>query len=132
MPLSDHEQKMLDEMERQLFVDDPRLARAFDHSTGPHRSRRRIVLGLVGIVAGLALLVLSVALPAIWLGVLAFLLMVAGGVAAVTAPTREGSDEGAGRPGGAPAAGTPSGQQSAFLRRMEERWEKRSGPDGPA
>ncbi|MGP9694972.1 DUF3040 domain-containing protein [Brachybacterium sp. AOP25-B2-12] len=128
MPLSDHEQKMLDEMERQLFADDPKLARAFHASPQQRRSRRRIILGLLGVGIGLALLVLAVALPAIWLGVLAFLIMVAGGIAAVTAPSRTTEGE----PAEADGRSTAAASQSAFLRRMEERWERRSGPDGPA
>lgn len=134
MPLSEHEQKMLDEMERQLFADDPRLARAFSpRRTTSRRSGRRILLGLGGVVLGLALLVVAVSLPAVWLGVLAFLVMLAGAVYAVTAPSpsasgQEGSDGGGGgsaRPG--PAA--PRGDGGAFMRRMEERWEKRSGDE---
>ena len=46
MPLSEHEQKMLDEMERQLFADDPRLAKAFAPKTPPRRNGRRIIIGL--------------------------------------------------------------------------------------
>lgn len=126
MPLSDHEQKMLDEMERRLFADDPKLARAFDPAPRQRRSTRRIVLGLLGVGVGLALLVLAVALPAIWLGVLAFLLMVAGGIAAVTAPSRTVEGQSSEADGRSAAAAS----QSAFLRRMEERWERRSGPDG--
>lgn len=127
MPLSDHEQQMLEEMERQLFADDPRLARTFDHAVRPRRDRRRILLGVVGIVVGLGLLVLAVSLPAIWLGVLAFLVMVAGGVWAATAPmTRRSSSQEAGQtgPGASAAPGT-----SAFMRRMEERWERRGDSD---
>ena len=87
MPLSEHEQKMLDEMERQLFADDPRLARAFAPKAPPRRNGRRILIGLGAVVLGLALLVLAVALPAIWLGVIAFIGMVAGAVYAITGPS---------------------------------------------
>lgn len=127
MPLSEHEQKMLDEMERQLFADDPRLARAFRSSSRDRRSRRRIVLGLAGVVIGLGVLVLAVSLPAVWLGVLAFLLMLAGAVYAVTSPkNRPGPESGSG--GDAPTQPTQGGND--FMRRLEERWEKRSGDDG--
>ncbi|EWS81247.1 DUF3040 domain-containing protein [Brachybacterium phenoliresistens] len=126
MPLSEHEQKMLDEMERQLFADDPRLARTFQASTRPRRSRRRLVLGLVGAVLGLGALVLAVLLPAIWLGVLGFLLMLAGTLYAVTAPPAEPGSA----PGAAPATGQgPDRHRGDFMRRMEERWEKRGGDD---
>ena len=84
MPLSEHEQKMLDEMERQLFADDPRLARAFAPKPTPRRSGRRILIGLGAVVVGLGVLVLAVSLPAVWLGVIAFIGMLAGAVYAVT------------------------------------------------
>lgn len=139
MPLSEHEQKMLDEMERQLFADDPRLARAFSPTRTPRRNGRRIAIGLGTVVVGLLVLVLAVALPAVWLGVIAFIGMLAGAVFAVTAPAdKEGADEasgpggpsgpgGRGGPGGAAPTAPPNG--GAFMKRMEERWEKRSGDD---
>ena len=99
MPLSEHEQKMLDEMERQLFADDPRLARAFAPKAPPRRNGRRILIGLGAVVVGLALLVLAVALPAIWLGVIAFVGMVAGAVYAIT-ERRPAVDRGDAEPGG--------------------------------
>lgn len=132
MPLSEHEQKLLEEMERQLFADDPRLARTFHRSTRPRRDRRRITLGILAILVGLVLLVLAVALPMIWLGVAAFVLMVAGGVWAATAPQvvdgRAGAAQ-AGRAGTSPAA-SGSASSRAFMRRMEERWDRR-GDDDP-
>lgn len=136
MPLSEHEQKMLDEMERQLFADDPRLARAFAPTRTPRRSGRRILIGLGAVIVGLGVLVLAVSLPAIWLGVIAFIGMLAGAVYAVTAPggSSEGSGSGSsgGGNGGHGGGSTPHGPSSddgSFLRKMEERWEKRAGDD---
>ncbi|MDN5688851.1 MAG: DUF3040 domain-containing protein [Brachybacterium sp.] len=132
MPLSDHEQKMLDEMERQLFADDPRLARAFAPTKSRRRSGRRIAIGLGGVVVGLGVLILAVSLPAIWLGVIAFIGMLAGAVYAVTTPSsssQEGpSDSGGGGGGSGPS--TPRGDDGGtFMSKLEARWEKRSGDD---
>ena len=128
MPLSEHEQKMLEEMERQLFADDPRLARAFSSGRARRRSGRRIAVGLSGVVVGLVVLVLAVALPAVWLGVLAFLIMLAGAVYAVTTPARRGGDESG--DGATPASPpSPGDRNGRFMNRMEQRWEKRSGDD---
>lgn len=133
MPLSEQEQKMLDEMERQLFADDPRLAQAFRPARTQRRDGRRILLGLGGVVLGLILLVVAVSIPAVWLGVLAFLGMLAGAVYAVTAPTAASTDR---TESGAPRASargaqTPGGNgRGDFMRRMEERWDRRSGEDG--
>lgn len=131
MPLSEHEQKMLDEMERQLFAEDPRLARAFSPRRTNGRSGRRVVIGLGGVVLGLVILVLAVSLPAVWLGVIAFLGMLAGAVYAVTAPASsrgDGSDDGSGGGGGSRPT-TPRDGGGSFMRRMEERWDKRAGDD---
>lgn len=131
MPLSEHEQKMLDEMERQLFADDPRLARAFAPKTPPRRNGRRILIGLGAVVLGLALLILAVALPAIWLGVIAFIGMVAGAVYAITGPSGSATDKGSSGPGRGGSGPTvpPTGEGGSFMRKMEERWEKRAGED---
>ena len=133
MPLSEHEQKMLDEMERQLFADDPRLARAFAPKKPPRRNGRRILIGLGAVVLGLGVLVLAVSLPAVWLGVIAFLGMLAGAVYAVTAPSGPskdtGSTDGEGRGGGSGPAAPGGDDGGAFMRKMEQRWEKRAGED---
>lgn len=129
MPLSEQEQRMLDEMERHLFADDPHLERAFRGSDRPRADRRRIVLGIIGVALGLGLLVLAVALPAIWLGVLSFVLMLASALFAVTGGTHPGSGEQTGAPGSTGSENAAGRRE--FMRRMEQRWERRSGPQGP-
>ena len=130
MPLSDDEQKLLDALEAQLHADDPRFARTFRRAGAPVRDRRRIGLGVLGIIVGLALLITSVALSAVWLGILAFALMAISGVWAATAPARP--EGGGSAPGGGASGepGTGGGRGSDFMQRMEERWERRSDPDG--
>lgn len=129
MPLSEHEQKMLDEMERQLFADDPRLAKAFAPKAPPRRNGRRIIIGLGAVVVGLGVLVLAVSLPAVWLGVIAFIGMLAGAVYAVTGPSGSAGEDNPGGGGGGGTKHSTSGGDSAFMRKMEERWEKRAGDD---
>ncbi|GAA1286442.1 DUF3040 domain-containing protein [Brachybacterium alimentarium] len=129
MPLSEHEQKMLDEMERQLFADDPHLARAFAPTKNSRRSGRRVIIGLGGVLVCLGVLVLAVSLPAVWLGVIAFLGMLAGAVYAVTTPnssSQEGPDDGGGGTGPSAPRDDNGG---TFMRKLEQRWEKRSGDD---
>src|SRR5699024_8268447 len=130
MPLSEHEQKMLDEMERQLFADDPRLARAFAPKKAPRNNGRRIAIGLGAVVLGLVVLVLAVALPAVWLGVIAFIGMLAGAVYAVTTPSSSPSDpDDPGGGSGPQGPDSPRGNGGSFMQKMEQRWEKRSGDD---
>lgn len=57
MPLSEHEQRMLDEIESALYAEDPKFASSVTrHKVGLPNARRRLVVAL-GCLAGLALLV---------------------------------------------------------------------------
>ena len=54
MPLSEYEQRVLDQLERDLGTD-PKLGRTMSRQP---RSRGRLVLGVFGVIAGLAVLVI--------------------------------------------------------------------------
>ena len=75
MPLSEYEQRVLEQMERQLTSDDPRLANTLQSRGGRPRGIGRWVLVGVGFVGGLLLLVAGAAMSQLWLGVIGFLLM---------------------------------------------------------
>ena len=79
MPLSEHEQRLLEQMERQLYADDPKLASTLRGTGRSLRSRHQVVLGAIGIVLGLVLLVAGVAAPLWPLGVAGFLVMLGSG-----------------------------------------------------
>jgi hypothetical protein len=55
MALDDHEQKILAEIERQFYEEDPELARAVRQIAKP--SRIGVRLALVGVVAGLTIVI---------------------------------------------------------------------------
>lgn len=118
MPLSEYEQRMLEQMERQLRTEDPKFA----DTLGSRRATgSRVLLGVVLLAAGVGLLVAGVATQLPWLGVVGFLAMFGGVWIAVSAPRRPAATAtGAGRP---PARG-PAGRRS-FMQRMEDRWERR-------
>ncbi|MFN3950320.1 DUF3040 domain-containing protein [Microbacterium sp.] len=122
MPLSEQEQRLLDEMERHLMSNDT------DVVSAPSRalSYRNIVLGSILVLAGLGALVVGVSIGfntgflGIAVGVLGFLLMVGGVIFAVT-PTRGAV---ASTPTAAkPRAARPTG--SSFMDRMNDRWDRR-------
>jgi hypothetical protein len=132
MPLSEREQRLLDEMERQLLAEDPRLAATADLDVEQpvvRRSKRRIGFGVAVAVAGMALLVFAVSVQLIWLGVIAFLVMFGGAAWALFAPGTSGPSSGPGGGGGGrPSAGSgPDG--GGFMSKVEERWERRQTPD---
>jgi hypothetical protein len=55
MPLDDHEQKILAEIERQLSAEDPDLVRKVQNIAKPSQARAR--LALIGVVVGLAVVI---------------------------------------------------------------------------
>ena len=61
MPLSEHEQRLLEQMEQQLSVEDPKFASAMRGSAARVKARRRIILGALGVLVGLGLVLLGVA-----------------------------------------------------------------------
>ena len=110
MPLSEHEQKLLEQLERQLHEDDPKFANSMGSDPGRSWSTRHIVIGVLATLAGVLLLLVGVSLQNIFVGVLGFVVM--GGVGAI----------GELRPGG---HGRKSKGKSSFMNSLEERWDER-------
>ncbi|MGD8149844.1 DUF3040 domain-containing protein [Ornithinimicrobium sp. Y1694] len=144
MPLSEHEQRVLEQMEQALYAEDPRLASTLKtNQTGSGLDRRRLALGVLVALAGLGLVLTGVMTQMIWVGGIGFLALVGGGVWAAT-PSRHGKAKlgsvggsgsggkgGKGGPGGGgggrgpgkgPKAPGPSG---GFMQRMEQQWDRR-------
>jgi hypothetical protein len=78
MPLSEHEQKLLEQLEKQLHEDDPKFANSMGSDPIRSWSTRHIVIGVLGTIAGILLLLVGVSLQNIFLGVLGFIVMGAG------------------------------------------------------
>ncbi|MFT4229365.1 MAG: DUF3040 domain-containing protein [Microbacterium sp.] len=120
MPLSEQEQRLLDEMERHLMHNDADVVSA--PRDGRTISYRNVVYGSILVLAGLGALVVGVATQLIVVGVLGFLLMV-GGVTLAATPTRGGAVGAAPASAGEPRR-TPKNQAS-FMDRMNDRWDRR-------
>lgn len=122
MPLSEYEQRMLEQMERQLRSDDPKFADTLGTRRGAGST---VLLGSLILIAGVGMLVAGVVTQLPWLGVLGFVAMFAGVWLAVSAPRRRG------KPGAAAAAKPGTGPRPvarrSFMQRMEERWDRRRG-----
>ena len=97
MGLDDKEQKILADIERQFYEEDPELARAVRQVERPARVGLR--LSLVGGVAGLVIVIAYVSTT--WVAVLGFALLVVSATALVNAlrsrgwnvPVKESDDE---------------------------------------
>jgi hypothetical protein len=129
VPLSEHEQQLLEQMEQALYAEDPKFASQMQGAGAKAAARRRLVVGVVGVVAGLALVLVGVN-TTMWLGAVGFAIMVAAVAYAVTPPRRKaklGTVQSDGTVRRATAAGKPSKapKTGSFLHRMEERWDRR-------
>ena len=82
MALSEHEQRMLEEMERSLLKEDASLASKVSQVGSTNRSAGKLIAGVLTMIAGLGLLVFAVAIQVAFFGVVAFLVMVMGLVVA--------------------------------------------------
>ncbi|MCE7007482.1 DUF3040 domain-containing protein [Kibdelosporangium philippinense] len=132
MPLSEHEQRLLDQIERALYAEDPKFASTVRGARLRRPSRRRRVQGVALFVVGVALLVLGVVVQEFWFGgfpavsLLGFLVMFFGALITLTA-IRRGNDGAAAQAEG-DGKSRPAGR-SSFSQRMEERFRKRFEQD---
>jgi len=77
MPLSEHEQRLLEQMEKALYAEDPKFATSLrSNSTAANRSRA--ALGVLAVLGGLGVLLAGMAMPLAILGVVGFVVMLAG------------------------------------------------------
>ncbi|MGV9343728.1 DUF3040 domain-containing protein [Streptomyces spiralis] len=123
MPLSEHEQRMLEQMERALYAEDPKFASALEGSGLRTYTRRRVYQAVAGFLVGIALLMAGVIVPYYWVSVVGFLVMLGCALLAVTGWRK------APKPGERPAGG-PQGRGQArpkrsMMDRIEERWQRR-------
>ncbi len=136
MPLSEHEQRQLEQIEQALYAEHPRFARAV-RAADPHvHYRRRLIYAIVGFLIGLALLPAGVSTTFIAVSVLGFIVMLSSCYwAAISYRRMNGLPAGrisikdrggprrkresrAGRRGGGGGGG-------GFGGRLEERWRRR-------
>ncbi len=132
MPLSEHEQRMLDQIESALYAEDPKFASSVRGGNLRAPSTRRRLQGAGLFILGLAMLVAGVAFKATMvagfpvLSVLGFLVMFGGVVFAVTGPPAPGGIDRPAASGGSrqPRRGK-GGTGGSFTSRMEDRFRRR-------
>ncbi len=128
MPLSDHEQRMLDEIESALYAEDPKFASSVRGGTLRAPTTRRRIQGAALFVIGLAMLVSGVAFKATMIGgfpvlsVVGFLVMFGGVVFAITGPRMSKAGD---RSAGGGKQRRAKGAGRSFTSRMEERFRRR-------
>jgi hypothetical protein len=121
MPLSEQEQRLLEEMERSLYHNDV----DFVTTVGVSRLRpnyRSIALGVLLAVAGIGALIAGVALHQLWLGILGFIVMFAGVLIAIS-PGKSAQGVPEGMPSNRPSS--PRRADHGFMDRLNDRWDRR-------
>lgn len=121
MALSEHEQRLLDEMERGFYQSEADVMQ-----TGSV-SRRRVnyrslVLGIVVVLVGVGALIGGVAAQLLWLGLLGFAVMVGGVTLMMSRGSEDITVEDALR-GGSDSSGQVN--RESLSERMERRWDER-------
>ena len=135
MPLSEHEQRQLEQIEQALRADDPQFANAVHVADPRVHNRRRVIAAALGFVIGVGLLLAGVVINVIAVAVAGFMVMLACSLWAVTSYRRmTGITTGripaqARRSGNQrrAAKGGRAGKQSrsGLMGRLEERWRRR-------
>jgi hypothetical protein len=142
VPLSEHEQRQLEQIEQALYSDYPKLAQSVRAQDPRIHYKRRVVEAAIGFVIGVGLLLAGVISNKIYVSVGGFLVMLACAMWALTSWRHmggivTGKGLGVARPQG-PARG-PRGRRPAararrgvrersglsFMERLEERWRRR-------
>lgn len=129
MPLSEHEQRLFEQIERSL-AEDPKFASAVRASDPRFHARRRVLVAAGVVVAGLALLIYGVVITTPLLSVAGFVIMLASLIYAVQSQRRAQSPDlhVVGGTTSRRTRGGRAGRRGSFLDRMEDRWRHR--PEG--
>ena len=136
MPLSEHEQRQLEAIEQALYRQDRRLRR-FVRSSDPRvHYRRRVVQAASGFGVGAGMVAAGVILPMVWLAVGGFAVMLVCGIWALNS-WRHMSGVALGVAGRGQAGqrrrrqkkNRGSGNRSAMMERLDERWRRRQEGD---
>jgi hypothetical protein len=144
VPLSEEELRLLEQMERALVEEDPKLASTLRGTSFQRAARRRAIIGGVAFAVGVAVLMTGAVMSLTVVGVLGFVIMLGAATLVVTslrhrqsAPPAPGG-EGEPRETGHPGLGVVDGgrrhrpkrerrprAQGSLMERFEERWRRR-------
>jgi hypothetical protein len=132
VPLSEHEQRLLEQIERALVDDDPKFASSVRTGDRRLKARRKLQIGAVLVVIGMAVLVGGAVARSVPLGVLGFLVAFGGLILGVfhykaaTGAVEAGSTPASGR-GQANTGRSGKGKvgRQPLKNRLEERFRRR-------
>ena len=129
MPLSEHEQRLLEQIERALLAEDPKFASTVRATDPRHYALRRVVFAVVLLLVGVGLMVFGLVtkfapggVPV--LGILGFVVMFGAAVLGVQSYRRAGRTEL--RAVGSDAKPKSRSTRMSLVERLEERWRRRA------
>jgi hypothetical protein len=156
VPLSEEELRLLEQMERALVAEDPKLASTMRGATLRATARRRALIAAVVFVIGIAVLMTGAVTQVIPVGIVGFVVMLASAYVALSSWRGQDKTPERGSPGeSGPHAtfsvieggrarkrnkggskGTPKGlgrrsaSHGSMMERFEERWRRRRDQNG--
>ena len=140
MPLSEHEQRQLEQIEQALYADYPRFANAVRAADPRVHYKRRVIEAALGFLIGVGLLLAGVVTKYPLIGVAGFVVMLACSMLAVTSYRHmtgsttsrvPAKDRGAGKGKRAHKEKRARKQPgTGLMERLEERWRRRQEGDG--
>jgi hypothetical protein len=126
VPLSEHEQRLFEQIERSL-AEDTKFASAVRSTDPRFHARRRIILAAVAVLLGLAVLIFGVANKNPLLGVAGFVVMLGAAALGIQA-FRRGRHPELRSVGGTATRRTAPRRRGGLIDRLEDRWRNR--PEG--
>ena len=129
MPLSEHEQRLFEQIERSL-AEDTKFASAVRSTDPRFHARRRIVLAAIAVLLGLSVLIYGVASKEPLLGVAGFVVMLGAaalGIQAVRRGRHPDLKVVGGKASRSPSAG--GARRGGLMSRLEDRWKHRGEGD---
>ena len=126
MPLSEEEQRLLEQMEEALAVEDPKFVSTIRGSSTRKKHKRIAIFATVGFVVGVCVLMTGAVTTITAVAVAGFVIMLGSAYLAITHWRRLGDPD---LPSNVHPIGKSKGRQSAqssgFMNRMEDRWRRR-------
>ena len=148
MPLSEEELRLLEQMERALVADDPKLASTMRGTSLRASARRRALVAGVVFVVGVVVLMTGAVTQTTIVGILGFVVMLISAYVALSSwrgtsqvaeqatPPAGGSHpsfsviQGGRRPGRRSTRSPKSRSHGSMMERFEERWRRRRDQNG--
>jgi hypothetical protein len=129
VPLSEEEQRLLEQMEEALAAEDPKFVSALRGASARTHHKRLTILAACGFVVGIAVLMTGAVLAMTLVAVAGFVVMLGCAYVALSHFRRIGEPDVPDNvhpiTGSKGSGGATAPRQAGFMNRMEDRWRRR-------